>query len=260
MTDKPLLIKWRISMAAIKDQRLTGADLRVLPAVLDRMNDQLECWPGYGRIAADTGVDRRTANRAIDRLVEFGYLDKETRGNRVSNLYRIGNLSARLTIGRDTDTDSQTDSDVDTGTDSDVDSQTDPLSVQVSPELIPINLPIEPDPLNLPKASAGRFDEIWTAYPRKEGKAEALKTWKREKLDQHADKILADIQARLEDPGQWKGKDQEFIPYGSTYVNQRRWEDEWKPSTSAGTLPRETDEDIEAAHVEAQRKAATWRT
>lgn len=254
MNDKPLLIKWRLVLAAVRDQRLSGAALRALPAVLDRMNDQLECWPGYGRIAEDTGIDRRTATRAIDRLVELGYLEKQSRGNRVSNLYRIGKLSAPPPIGSQTDRGIVTDSDIGSQTDRVSVAPPIGLSVGMPPEPNPLNLPIEPDPLNLPNAFTERFDRFWSAYPRKEGKAKALQIWKREKLDQIADKILADLHARLNDPGQWKGKDQKFIPHGSTYINQRRWEDQWQPSASLGRLDRDSEEDAERQNTESLRR------
>ncbi|MDZ7789403.1 MAG: hypothetical protein U5L08_02695 [Xanthomonadales bacterium] len=123
-----------------------------------------------------------------------------------------------------------------------------------------MNPPNEPDSLNPPKpdAQARRFDDFWKAYPRKEGKAQALKSWKRQKLDSIADEIIADVKARLEDPGQWKGKGKQYLPHGSTFVYQRRWEDEWSPSADPAALPRETDEDLKAAQAKAERKAATW--
>ena len=95
---KPLLVKWRMVMQAARDPSLSASCLRVLPAVLDRMNMQFECWPGYGRIAQDAGVDRRTATRAVQRLVDLGYLDRQMRGKGISNKYRLGKVVAALPI------------------------------------------------------------------------------------------------------------------------------------------------------------------
>ena len=67
-----------------------------------------------------------------------------------------------------------------------------------------------------------RFPEFWGEYPNKRGKAVAAKAWKRKRLDKIADKIIADVQARkMRDP-KWRDG---YIPDGSTYVNQERWQD-----------------------------------
>jgi len=66
------------------------------------------------------------------------------------------------------------------------------------------------------------FDRFWAVYPKKTAKAVALKAWKKGKCDGVVDAIVAavDSQARSR---QWK---QGIIPHASTWLNQRRWEDE----------------------------------
>lgn len=244
---KPLLIKWQLLRQAAEDDRLTApADFRVLIAILDRMNSELVAWPGFGKVATDVGIARSTVIESIKRLVNFGYLIKDRDHDHNSNRYRLGSPESR-TFGSPK---------VRTG----VVRESGPAVVRTSgPEFISLKPPNETDSLKPPNR-AERFGAFWTAYPRKEGKAKALKIWQRDKLDSQADQILADIQARLADPGQWKGKDKQYIPHGSTYLNNRRWEDEWKPSGSAARLPRDTPEDIEAANAEAERKLAQWNS
>jgi len=128
-----LLRKWLIVMAAIRDQRLHGSELRVLTAVLDRMNSQWRCWPGYGRIASDTGLARRTATRAIDRLVNLGYLEKRPRGTCQSNIYLLGHLSTHASIDSQVDSDS-CDQAIDPQVTRSIDPQVNPLSTHRSPE------------------------------------------------------------------------------------------------------------------------------
>lgn len=104
---------------------------------------------------------------------------------------------------------------------------------------------------------AERFHEFWELYPRKEGKARALKVWKAKGLDHVADAIIEDVKARLEDPGQWAEK--RFTPHGSTYISHERWLDDWEPASGdQSTLPRDSREDIEAAQAEAARRVAAW--
>lgn len=70
------------------------------------------------------------------------------------------------------------------------------------------------------------FEQFWSAYPRKEKKSEALKSFQKISPDQELlARIIADVQARsrthewVKDNGQW-------VPHPTTYLNQRRWEDE----------------------------------
>lgn len=68
------------------------------------------------------------------------------------------------------------------------------------------------------------FDEFWACYPRKEKKPEALKIWRRERLDSKAEQIINDVKLRQARHDRWE--DRSFIPLPSTYLNQEGWEDE----------------------------------
>jgi hypothetical protein len=69
------------------------------------------------------------------------------------------------------------------------------------------------------------FNAFWGAYPKKEGKKPAVKAWNKEKPDiQEVAKALA-WQTQTE---QWR---KGYIPIPTTYLNQRRWEDERPPET-----------------------------
>ena len=70
-----------------------------------------------------------------------------------------------------------------------------------------------------------RFDDFWRIYPRHVNKATAMKAWAKLKADDSlVDTIINDVKRRLD--GEWKDADIQFIPHPSTYLNQRRWEDE----------------------------------
>jgi hypothetical protein len=75
-----------------------------------------------------------------------------------------------------------------------------------------------------------KFLTFWAAYPKKHGKAPAWKKWKREGLDSIFDEIMVSLGAHKASAG-WVKNNGQFIPQGSTWVNQERWEDEIQPST-----------------------------
>lgn len=86
--------------------------------------------------------------------------------------------------------------------------------------------------------SWNEFDIFWEAYPRKEAKAVAQKSWN--KLmpldDAEANALIEKIITALEAhkrTDQWTKDDGKFIPYPATWLNQRRWEDEVTPATKS---------------------------
>lgn len=81
---------WRLVGAATRRPGFTHADVAVLWAILDRIGADGTAWPGYGRIAADTGLDRSTVSRSIRKLTAEGFILRESGGPGKSNRYRAG--------------------------------------------------------------------------------------------------------------------------------------------------------------------------
>lgn len=74
------------------------------------------------------------------------------------------------------------------------------------------------------------FDEFWSAYPRKDARANALKSWT--KLTPDAElraKIIAHVASRSQTKD-WTKEGGAFVPHAATFINQRRWEDAVKSS------------------------------
>lgn len=71
-----------------------------------------------------------------------------------------------------------------------------------------------------------RFTEFWKIYPRKAGKVDALKSWKRIKPNiELTAKMLAKIteQRHSED---WARENGKYIPHPATWLNKGCWDDE----------------------------------
>ena len=80
-------------------------------------------------------------------------------------------------------------------------------------------------------AVADGFDSFYSAYPKKVGKPAALKAWKAAKVKPaELATILADVATRSQTTD-WQKDGGQFIPNPSTYLNQRRWEDQ-QPATA----------------------------
>ena len=77
------------------------------------------------------------------------------------------------------------------------------------------------------------FDKFWTLYPRKVAKLSAQRSWKR-LTNKNIDSIFKVLHEHLI---RWKFKDIQFVPHASTWINQRRWEDELESLPSDKNLP-----------------------
>ena len=76
------------------------------------------------------------------------------------------------------------------------------------------------------------FLEFWKAYPRKKGKGDAFKAWKRIKELPDVSVLIAAVSGQRKSD-QWKREGGRFIPYPATWLNARQWEDEPEEMGSA---------------------------
>lgn len=92
----------------------------------------------------------------------------------------------------------------------------------------------EPQPKPAQPVDLGLFDQFWAAYPRKVAKPEAMKAWL--KLRPEADLLAAILAglARAKQSRDWLKDDGQYIPHPSTWLNQRRWEDEVEAVAEGG--------------------------
>lgn len=104
-----------------------------------------------------------------------------------------------------------------------------PPPLNVSPQTPLLNSsPNDPGvrtpPIVPPKGDNG-FLEFWKIYPRKIAKQAALKSWKAIKPSRALQEFIED-KLRLTIATEWKGRHKGHIPHASTWLNQRRWEDD----------------------------------
>lgn len=72
------------------------------------------------------------------------------------------------------------------------------------------------------------FDAFYALYPKHKNKAAALNAWKKLKPNAELQEVMAKaIMAQKQSP-EWNKDGGQYIPYPSTWLNQRRWEDEVK--------------------------------
>lgn len=70
------------------------------------------------------------------------------------------------------------------------------------------------------------FNRFWKAYPRKEGKPKALRTFEKLGIDEAALPLLLKELERQSKMKDWKHISVKYIPLAQTWLNRRDWEEE----------------------------------
>lgn len=99
------------------------------------------------------------------------------------------------------------------------------------------------------------FGDFWAMYPRRVGKADAMRAWKRAKPP--LELVMVALVWQIE---KWAEDDQKFIPHPATWINQGRWNDE-KPAPRAAIPPKHQQQlnAIKATQDYAQQRAAQMK-
>jgi len=84
--------------------------------------------------------------------------------------------------------------------------------------------------------TAMRFIRFWAVYPRKQAKQLAVKAFEKLNPDDQLVETMIQAVVRQSKTEQWKKDGGQFIPMPSTWINQRRWEDEVTAATSEKTV------------------------
>lgn len=82
------------------------------------------------------------------------------------------------------------------------------------------------------------FDRFWAAYPKKVGKADARKKFKKLVPDESTLSAILSSLEYLKTTDQWQRENGKYIQNPSTWLNQKRWQDE---ASKPPTTVRSTD-------------------
>ena len=97
------------------------------------------------------------------------------------------------------------------------------------------------------KSGAGdnaiRFTDFWEAYPKKVGKQEAEKAFRKAFPVGDEHNVTIPAIERHKRSAQWTKDGGQFIPNPATWLNQKRWEDELTPATAAPSPANSTFDD-----------------
>ena len=77
-----------------------------------------------------------------------------------------------------------------------------------------------------PKYKPDTFEYFWQRYPKKKSRQAAIRAWDKLKPNKELCYLMLAALERDRSSPQWAEQDGQYIPHFSTWLNQRRWEDE----------------------------------
>lgn len=179
-------------------------------------NKKRDCFPSINSIAQISGKKRRQVSEILALLEKKGLIRIEHNNGEVSIYYIINkylepganSTGCHEPLGA---TSPPTHAEIRTGTHAEIRTGSNIRETR------------KENKLKSSCSNAQNFDKFWEAYPKKQGKRDALKAWAKIK-ESDVDKILVDIGNRLRMDVQWK--DKQYIPLPATYLRGERWNDE----------------------------------
>jgi hypothetical protein len=196
---------WRTDLATIEKM--------VLLVIADHASDDgTEAWPSQATIAAKASISIRTVQRAVNSLVENGYLwmqkgaggSATCREDRRPHKYTI-NIK-RLRGDTESARDERGDIESDNGA---------TLATSTGRLSRPMNHPIKPS------NETPEFNLFWDQYPIKVGKAAAKKAWDKAIKIEKPYVIIQGAVRYAGDPNRHPS----FTAHASTWLNAHRWSD-----------------------------------
>lgn len=78
------------------------------------------------------------------------------------------------------------------------------------------------------------FEVFWSTYPKKVGKGEAYKVWRKIKPSEELQATILTAVERQSKSDQWRKDGGQFVPNPATWLNQGRWDDELPHTETTG--------------------------
>lgn len=240
--DEKQVGQWAILPAMVRYDPAIPANAKLIYAeIAAKINEDGYCFCHNRHFAERFGLSEDRASALIRQLEKAGYIQLDIDKARVNRDRRRIYLTAKPYdfvpkggIGENA------------GTPRGIGENADTVSAKMPGPIENNNLksipPISPKgggrerkaPKKEPEWKPERFKGFWEYYPRGEAKQKAIEAWDKARL---SDEEIAFMGRRLKD--QMSREDWQRgvgVPYASTYLNQRRWEDEVKPGAAAAAV------------------------
>jgi len=195
------------------DNRLNALDKVILTEIHSLDNGEDHCFAGNEYLAEFCQCSTSKVTKTVSKLIELGYIKVHSFDG------RIRRLRSCITIHT---------------------TQNSKIYDSDEQNVLSINITSSEKSKNTKRKRADGvdysvgFEDFWRIYPRKVDKNGSYQKWLRAGADDSkalTETIIADVKRRID--GEWSKTDIRYIPHPSTYLNQRRWEDEVSATATA---------------------------
>lgn len=180
----------------------------------------------WRKVAVKAGLDLRSLEEVARRLSEVGLIDQKTLQPLAWESRQFQSDSSRLRVAAFRERKKNNDLHIENVTTEEL-KQSCNVTVTVQETDTDTDTELKDLGRQGDRNQAKRFEEFWKAYPRKVKKPKVFDLWKRRNLDERADDIIADVEARKRSDPEWL-ESTRLIPHPTSYLNAERWTDEWR--------------------------------
>lgn len=240
--------QWAILPARVRYDRSLPANAKLIYAeIAAKINEEGFCFCHNAYFSERLGVKRDTVGTLVKRLEDAGYIRVDidvARGNTdrrriylTAKPYEWGVPDLNRVPQKKKGTPKKPDTvpDLNRG-------PIENRDIQDNPPKAPQWGRARREPKKEPDWKPERFAAFWSSYPRGESKQAAIAAWDKLRPSDELLVIMAKALKRQMQTEQWQRGI--GIPYASTWLNQRRWEDEggkpvppWPVGPAGGELP-----------------------
>ena len=205
-----------------QESQSTGRARLVLLAIADHQGE-IGAWPSIETIAGMVNASERSVQRDIQELIDLGELivlwrKAPTKNRYKANLYWVNLPSVQHLIDDNQEVTDEADE-----VTNEVQEVTDEAQEVTAGGVLTITRTITKPLSNI----AQMFEDFYRVYPRKVGKQDAKKAFKKALDVASLDEIMAGVIRYANDPN--LPFDKTWIPYPATWLNKGKWEDEPLP-------------------------------
>lgn len=196
----------------------------------------------YPKLAAELGLTERNIRTAIKHLKETGEVTVKPHSKfsviTINNYNQYQSPDSQLTDNRQADDrqvtgDRQASDNNERKINKDKESKKDKNNMSGKPDGESVSEPAKKKKSFDKQQAENDFEECWKIYPKKQGKAKALKSYMKfaEKDPDLKEKVISGIKNYIEEIRREK-KNYRFIKNGDTYFNNECWNDEYDVKVS----------------------------
>lgn len=219
--ENPKYLKWWLDlllMANHKENKVLVNGKVVLVGIGERLTSEQ-------KLAYRWGVSRNTARKFLDLIQKDGMISIE-KSRQSGTTYKVANYAGYQGISQEKRqrTEQQNEQPSEQRTEQQEDNE-----LNINNNVNNANNVNKDNTKNIPPKNLleERFNKLWEAYPNKKGKESAFKAYQKAVKDGVTDEIISDGIRRYCEEIRIKRTEQQFIAYGSSWFNQRRWEDDY---------------------------------